>query len=81
MVMYEVIVGLLSTSQLTQIEVPLLHVNLLLDQDFQFDRWVYCGSFCCPIGLGHIGLRPTKVHVHIEGQRSMSCKQRLLGMV
>ena len=80
--MHQVIVGLLSTSQLMQIKVRLIHVNLLLYQFFfQFDHWVYGEYLYTPICPDHIGHLPNWGHVHFGGQRNMCRKQRLLGVV
>ena len=78
---YQVFVGLLSTGQLMHSEVRLIHVNLLLDHYFQFDRWVSCDYPCLLISPDHTGLHHNRRHALIEGQRCICRKQRLLGVL
>ena len=73
----QVIVGLLSTSRLMHIERHLIHVNLVFDHYFQFDHWTFCEFFWTAICRDHIGLYPTRCHVHIEGQRNLCRGQQL----
>ena len=58
MVMYQIVVHLLSANRLKQIEVRLIHVNLLLHPFFHFDPSVYCKYLCTLICLDHRGFHP-----------------------
>ena len=73
--MYQVIDGLPSKSQKMPIEVRLIFLNLFLDHHFQLACWVHCGCLSTPICPDETDLQPNKVHVHDEGQRSLSGKQ------
>ena len=80
MEIYQLIVGLLSLSQILLFEVRLIHVNLLLGRYFQIDHWVNYEYLCTPICLHQISLHPNRFHIHIEGQRNMCLKQQFPGV-
>ena len=65
--MYQVILGLLSTSQLIHIKTRLIHVHLLLDHYFLFNRWIRYGFLGLLIGHDHVHFHPKKGHIHSEG--------------